>query len=169
MTKGRIGPKTRKKNFLTRAYGFKVPQMFVCDECGEKFQIVQRDTEIDELDFFLKAAIKSSWFDVKLKVKDDPANDEDVCFFFYFDCPHCMKRFFTEVYSPSQYERLEHTKFWQDLIGFEHSTIDTSGTSGRRARAMLNERIENMEKKTTGSYVKDSATGLYSMVRFYHG
>ena len=168
MTKGRIGPKTRKKNFLARAYGFKVPQMFVCDECNEKFQVVQRDTEIDELDYFLKSAIKSNWFDVKLKVKEGSLIDEDLCYFFYFDCPYCAKRFFTEVYSSSQSERLGPAKFWDNLIGFERDLIDTSDTHARKARAKMEEAIKRLEEKTTGSYVKDSVTGLYSMVRFYH-
>ena len=168
MTKGRIGPKTRKKNFLARAYGFKVPQMFVCDECNEKFQVVQRDTEIDELDYFLKSAIKSSWFDVKLKVKEGSPIDEDLCYFFYFDCPYCGKRFFKEVYSSSQSERLGPAKFWDNLIGFERDLIDASDTHARKVRAKMEEAIKRLEEKTTGSYVKDSVTGLYSMVRFYH-
>lgn len=170
----KVSPESRKQNFLARAYGFKVPSKFTCDECGSKLNVVQRFTDVDELDVST-TAMKSAWLDVKLKVKRPFGEkvpkqvDEDVCLFFFFDCPVCFKRFFTCVYDYGLDRRLEKVKFWSTLLSFEHGLVDKSPGSIRRDRASMQKRVSALEGMTEGSYVKDPDTGLYSKVAYYHG
>ena len=169
-----VSPGTRKQNFLARAYGFRVPSKFKCDECGHAFNVAQRFTDVELLEDRL-APIKSAWLDVKLKVKrpfDEKTPrqvDEDVCLFFFFDCPACMKRFFTCVYDYKLERRLDKVKFWSTLVSFEYGLIDKSPGSLRRDRASMQKRVDSLERMTEGSYVKDPETGLYSKVAYYHG
>ena len=160
---------TRKKNFLARAYGFRVPQVFKCEECGASFRVLQRFEEIDDLEFYEKTAIQSQWLDVKLHRGENVQRTEDVSLFFYFDCPHCQKRHFTAVYDPKMWERFEKAGYWSTLAGFESNHIDESSGYLRKNRAAMEARIANYEKAITGQYVKDIETGLYSKVEFYHG
>lgn len=159
-----------KMNYLAKAYGFRVPQDFECSECGAKFTVVQRNTEIDEFDYHSKTCIKSEWYNVKLRtVRRSRKSKDSICLLFYFDCPECGKRYFTECYKAQMYDTLQRTKYFDNLIAFERDIINHIDSRYRRSRSVLDDKIAVLEKATTGAYVKDKDTGLYSMIGYVHG
>lgn len=162
-----VKPDVRKSNFLARAYGVRVPEKVRCKECGCEFKLLQRFTELDELDRG-KSVIMSDWLNVKLHMlAGEEVSRDGLCFFFYFDCPECFKRMFTNVYDSNVWNRLESVGYWSTLLGFEYGHIDSSNGSVRASRSKVQSSIDMLKKHTVGSYVRDSKTGLYSMVDYY--
>lgn len=162
-----IGSRRRKEDFLALAYGMKVNKKFKCKDCGHEFKVVQRGIDVDEFEK-LVSPMMSDWFQVKLKGNFGKRFDpEQICYFFYFDCPECFKRNFTCVYNDKMYSRLEHVKFWSNLLGYEYGHEVDNSMRIVNSRMLLKDRIERLKSQVSGQYIKDKNTGLYSLVEFY--
>ena len=65
------------------------------------------------------------------------------------------------------YGRLEHVKFWSNLLGYEYGHEVDDSMRIINSRMLLKDRIERLKSQVSGQYVKDKNTGLYSLVEFY--
>lgn len=161
------GLRRRKEDFLALAYGMKVNRKFKCKDCGHEFKVVQRNTEVDEFEKLVSPML-SDLYQVKLKGNFGKRFDPDqICFFFYFDCPRCFKRYFTCVYNDKMYSRLKHVKFWSNLTAYEYGHEVDNSKRIVNSRMLLKDRIERLKSQVSGQYIKDKNTGLYSLVEFY--
>lgn len=155
---------------LSELYGIKVPQGITCEDCGNKFELRRCKYVLQDDESMATAVMQHS--EQSVRARYAPVNGTfpvRVFTFYYFDCPYCKKRYFTRAIDPYSYNVLSQKHFFDLVDVFENGlfVLPDWKLFGKLKECI--ERMDKIERRTTGRKLEDKNTGLTFRLEFFHG
>lgn len=155
---------------LAEIYGINVPQVISCEDCGNKLTVMSRKYKQQDDDPMSSVPIKLSVQSIRARY--GPINGTfPVRLFnvYYFQCPHCKKMYFTRVIDPDSYRKLESSGIFNVVDVFENGLFVLPAWKQLETLKKVKQKLEIMERKTTGKKFEDTYTGMSYRMEFFHG